>query len=197
MRDSQKIMELAKQNNGIITTAMVVEAGISRGTLKYLSDTDRLVKASRGVYTLPEALEDEFVNVQSRFKRGIFSLETALFLCDLTDRTPGRFHMVFPATYNLSGPKNEEIICSGSKEPLYSLGITDLKTPGGNTVRGYCAERSLCDVLRSRNHTDVQIIVDAFRRYTSRTEKNIPQLSEYARKLKVEERVRAYLEVLL
>ena len=75
MTDSQKLLELAEQNNGIITTAMVVEAGISRGTLKYLSDTGGLEKASRGVYTLPEVREDEFVNVQSRFKRGIFSLE--------------------------------------------------------------------------------------------------------------------------
>ena len=197
MTDSQKLLELTKQNNGMITTAMVVEAGISRGTLKYLSDTGGLEKTSRGVYTLPGVWEDEFVNVQSRFKRGIFSLETALFLCDLTARTPRRFHMVFPATYNLSGPKQEEIICSGSKEPLYSLGVADLKTPGGNIVKGYCAERSLCDVLRPRNHTDVQIITDAFKRYTSRKEKNIPLLSEYAHKLRVEERLRAYLEVLL
>lgn len=197
MTDSQKLLKLAKQNNGMITTAMVVRAGISRGTLKYLSDTGGLEKASRGVYTLPGVWDDEFVNVQSRFKRGVFSLETALFLCDLTDRTPIRLHMVFPATYNLSGPKREEIICSGSKEPLYSLGVTDLKTPGGNTVRGYCAERSLCDVLRPRNHTDVQIITDAFKRYTSRKGKNIPLLSEYAHKLRVKERLRAYLEVLL
>lgn len=197
MTDSQKLLELAKQNNGILTTAMVARAGISRGTLKYLSDTGELEKASRGVYTLPEVWEDEFVNIQSRFKRGIFSLETALFLCDLTDRTPGRFHMAFPATYNLSGPKQEGILCSGAKEPLYSLGVSDLKTPGGNRVRSYCAERSLCDILRSRNHTDIQIITNAFKAYASRKEKNIPLLSEYARKLRVEERLRSYLEVLL
>ena len=197
MTDSQKLLELAKQNNGIITTAMVARAGISRGTLKYLSDKGGLVRASRGVYTLPEVWEDEFVNIQNRFKRGIFSLETALFLCDLTDRTPRRFHMVFPATYNLSGPKQEDVICSGSKEPLYSLGVTDLKTPGGNIVRGYCAERSLCDVLRPRNHTDIQVVTDAFKTYASRKEKNIPLLSEYAHKLRVEERLRSYLEVLL
>ncbi|MBQ9813250.1 MAG: type IV toxin-antitoxin system AbiEi family antitoxin domain-containing protein [Thermoguttaceae bacterium] len=197
MTNSQKILELAKQNNGIITTAMVVKAGFSRGALKYLSDAGGLEKASRGVYTLPEAWEDEFVNIQSRFKRGVFALETALFLCDLTDRTPGRFHMVFPATYNLSGPKREGIVCSGSKEPLYSLGISELKTPCGVIVRGYCAERSLCDVLRARNHTDVQIVTDAFKRYVSRKPKNIPLLSEYARRLRVEERLRAYLEALL
>ena len=105
--------------------------------------------------------------------------------------------MVFPATYNLSGPKQEDIICSGSKEPLYSLGVTDLKTPGGNIVRGYCAERSLCDILRPRNHTDVQVVTDAFKIYASRKERNIPLLSEYAHKLRVEERLRSYLEVLL
>ena len=197
MTDSQRIIELAKLNNGIITTAMVVEAGISRGTLKYLSDNGGLERVSRGVYTLPEVWEDEFVNIQSRFKRGIFSLETALFLCDLTDRTPSKFYMVFPATYNLSGPKQERIVCSGSKEPWYNLGVIDLKTPGGNSVKGYCAERSLCDVLRPRNHTDVQIVTDAFKKYVSRKEKNIPLLSEYAKKLRVEERLRAYLEVLL
>lgn len=197
MKDSQKILELAKSNNGIVTTAMVVEAGISRGTLKYLLDIGSLEKASRGVYTLPGVWEDEFVNIQSRFKRGIYSLETALFLCDLTDRTPRKFHMAFPATYNLTGPKREEIFCSGSKEPLYSLGVVFLKTPGGNTVRGYCAERSLCDILRPRNHTDIQVVTGAFKTYVSRKERNIPLLSHYAHVLRVEDKLQAYLEVLL
>ena len=197
MTDSKQILELAKLNNGVITTAMVVNAGFSRGSLKYLSDTGSLERATRGVYTLPEVWEDEFVNIQSRYKRGIYSLNTALFLCDLTDRTPAKFHMVFPATYNLSNPKQEGIICSGSKEPLYSLGVTDLITPGGNKVRCYSAERTLCDILKPRNHTDVQVVADAYKRYAARKEKNIPLLSEYARTLKVEQKLRSYLEVLL
>ena len=197
MLNYEKILELAKENNGIVTTSMVVREGVSRGILKYLSDSGALEKTSRGVYMLPDAWEDEFVNVSSRYKRGIFSLETALYLCDLTDRTPNRFHMTFPATYNLTGPKNEGIICSGSKEPYYSLGVATLKTPGGNEVRGYCAERSLCDVLNPRNHTDIQIISDAYKKYVLRKDRNIPLLSEYARKLHVEEKLRTYLEVLL
>lgn len=197
MNDSKQILELAKQNNGVITTAMVVNAGFSRGSLKYLSDSGSLERASRGVYKLPEVWEDEFVNVQSRYKRGIYTLDTALFLCDLTDRTPARFYMVFPSTYNLSNPKQDGIICSGSKEPLYSLGVTEMTTPRGNVVRSYCAERTLCDILKPRNRTDVQVVTDAFKRYATRKDKNIPLLSEYARALKVEEKLRSYLEVLL
>ena len=52
MTDSQKLLELAKQNNGIITTAMVARARISRGTLKYLSDTGRLKEMVIGEYPL-------------------------------------------------------------------------------------------------------------------------------------------------
>lgn len=197
MNHSLEILNLAKKNNGVITTAMVVAAGFSRGSLKYLADNGRLERASRGVYTLPEVWEDEFVNLQSRYKRGIFSLDTALFLCDLTDRTPGKYYMTFPSTYNLSRPKDDGILCSGSKEPIYSLGVEDMLTPGGNTVRAYIAERTLCDILKTRNHTDIQVVTDAFKRYAARRKKNIPLLSEYARALKVEERLRAYLEVLL
>ena len=197
MNDSRLIMELAKQNNGVITAAMVVAAGYSRGSLKYLADKGMLEKSSRGVYTLPEVWEDEFVNLQGRYKRGVFSLGTALFLCDLSDRTPSRYHMTFPGTYNLSSPKSEGVICNGAKEPFYSTGITEVKTPGGNIVKAYNAERTLCDILRPRNHVDVQIVTDAFKRYVGRKEKNIPLLSEYAGMLKVEYRLRSYLEVLL
>lgn len=197
MTNTDRIIKMAKENHGIITTAKVVEAGLPRGSLKYLVDKGMLEKAVRGVFTLPEVWEDEFVNLQSRFKRGIFSFETALFLCDLTDRTPNRFHMTFPSTYNLTGAKEENINCSQTKEPLYSMGIVELQTPGGNWVRGYCAERTLCDILRPRNHTDIQIVSEAYKRYINRESKNIPLLSEYAGKLKVEKRLRTYLEVLL
>ena len=75
--------------------------------------------------------------------------------------------------------------------------MTALTTPAGNSVRSYSAERTLCDILKPRDHTDVQIVTDAFKHYVSRKERNIPLLSEYARKLHVEEKIRTYLEVLL
>ena len=102
MDSTTKIIELASQNNGIVTAAMISSAGISRGSLKYLADTGRLDQVSRGVYTLPEVWEDEFVSIQERYKRGVFALDTALFLHDLTDRTPHKFHMAFPYGYNTS-----------------------------------------------------------------------------------------------
>ena len=79
MNDSQLIMKLAKQNNGVITTAMVVAMGCSRGSLKYLADKGMLEKSSRGVYTLPEVWDDEFVNLQGRYNAVYFRLELLCF----------------------------------------------------------------------------------------------------------------------
>ena len=176
---------------------MITNAGISRGNLKYLADKDKLIKVSKGVYVLPNQIDDEFLNLQSRFKKGIFSLDSALYLNGLTDRTPNQFHMSFPISYNLTNPKKEGIICSSVCNNLYNIGITNIKTPSGNIVKSYNAERTLCEILKPRNKSDIQIITSAFKEYVSSKNKNIPLLSEYAKIFKVEEKIRSYLEVLL
>lgn len=197
MDNNDNIMNMAMKNNGIVTTQMVVNAGFLRGSLKHLADSGKLERVSRGVYILPSAWEDEFLNLQIRFKRGIFSCETALFLWDLTDRTPNFYHMTFPTGYNLTTAKAENIRCSQAKESIYSLGVVQLKSPNGNTVQAYNMEHTLCDLLRGHNNVDIQVISDAFKRYIQRKDKNIPLLSEYAKLMRVEKRLRGYLEVLM
>lgn len=197
MKATEEIIKMAQANKGIVTTAMVVAAGFSRGNIKYLVDKGIIEKSARGVYILPEVWDDEIFNLQNRFRRGIYSHETALFLWDLTDRTPNRYHMTFPTNYNLTGPKRENIGCVQCSNDLYDLGIKDVITPGGHMVRAYSIERTLCDILRTHSHMDIQIVAEAFKRYAVKPGKNIPVLSEYARILRIERRLRAYLEVLL
>lgn len=197
MNVSDQIMQLAKENNGVITAADISKKGILRGNLKNLVDSGKLEKTARGVYILPEIWEDEFINLQARFKKGIFSNETALFLWDLTDRTPNRYDMTFPETYNLTNAKQEGINCSTVKKEWYTEGEVQVKSPGGNIITAYSMERTLCDILRKINGVDTGVVSEAFKRYASRKDKNIPLLSEYAKKFRVEEKVRRYLEVLI
>ena len=197
MGATEEIIKMAKGNNGTVTTTMVVAAGFSRGNIKYLVDKGMIEKSSRGIYILPEVWEDEIFNLQNRFKRGIYSHETALFLWDLTDRTPNRYHMTFPMNYNLTNPKKENIRCVQCKKEIYDLGIEEVTTPGGNIVRVYSVERTLCDILKTHSHVDIQVVTEAFKRYAANSNKNIPVLSEYAKLLKVETKLRSYLEVLL
>ncbi len=197
MTNAERILEILKKNNGVITTSEVTASGISRGSLKHLVDTGVLERASRGVYQLADVWDDEMYHLQVRYKKGIFSGETALYLHDLTDRTPSRFQMTFPNGYNLTNVKKENIRCNRVIKKLYDMGVVEIKTPAGNIVRTYNMERTLCDILRTQSNADIQIVSDAFKRYARRNDKNIPLLSKYAKELRVETKLRSYLEVLL
>ena len=197
MKNAELIMRMAKENNGVITSAKVTESGLSRGTLKYLTDIGKLERSARGVYILPEVWGDEIYNLQVQFKRGIFSGETALFLNDLTDRTPNNYQMTFPIGYNVTSLKNENVKAVRAAKKLYELGIITVLTPGGNPVKAYNKEKTLCDILRGRSNTDIQIVSDAFKQYVRSENINIPLLSEYAKILRVEKKLRSYLEVLI
>lgn len=191
------ILSIAKNNNGIITTKMLSDRGIHREFIRQMVDNGSLEYSSRGVYILPDRFEDEMFDLQNRYKKGIFCDETVLFLCDFTDRTPNKYCMTFPTNYNTTSPKKSNVKCFQSKKGIYNSGIVDYKTPNGNIVKGYCIEKTLCDILIPRHNADIQIVSDAFKRYSKSKNKNIPLLSEYGKLLKVENKLRSYMEVLL
>lgn len=197
MNYGEQILALANDNNGVVTTTQVTKADIPREYLRILVHKGLLEHSARGVYIIPSIFDDEMFNLQVRFKRGIFSHETALFLLDLTDRTPIHYSMTFPLGYNTTSVSLDNVKHYRVKKDLYELGIITAKSPSGNAVRLYNAERTLCDILKGRSNTDIQIVTDAFKRYAGLYQKNIPLLSNYAKLLRVENKLRSYLEVLL
>jgi hypothetical protein len=156
-----------------------------------------LVRSERGIYTVPTIFDDELFNLQNRYKRGIFSHETSLFLLDLSDRAPLKYSMTFPLSYNTGSLKKRNVKYFRVKESLYDIGIIEFKSPSGNRILIYNSERSLCDILKGRSKTDIQIITDAFKRYIKSKNRNIPLLSRYAKMFRVYKKIKPYLEVLL
>jgi predicted transcriptional regulator of viral defense system len=196
MKNSEKILKAAELNGGTITTEEVNGLNIHRAILRTMVEKGLLDHSARGVYVLPSKLDDEFYNLQVRFKKGVFSNVSALYLLGFTDRTPFKFDMTFPASYNTSSIK-DEIIAHRVKKELYEHGIVSVKTPSGNEVNAYCIEHTLCDILQVRYAIDIQVITDAFKRYSKYKNKNLPLLSEFAKMSRVETKVRRYLEVLI
>ena len=196
MGNLKDILKIARKNNGIVTSAEVTDMGIPRIYLSQLVKSGELQKVDRGIYALPEAWEDEFYVLQTRYPAGIFSHESALFLLSFTDRTPSVLTMTFPYGYHAQTLKGKIIIKKANRE-FYELGVEEILSPNGHTVRAYSIERTLCDILRGRNAIDIEQNLPAIKKYTNSSEKNIPMLIEYAEKLRVLNKLRKYLEVLL
>ena len=179
-----------------ITSKQVTAKGIERNVLKTLVDMGELYRVSRGVYARSDTWEDELYLLQNKYKKGIYSHDTALYLLGYSDRTPAKYIMTFPQGYNSPSLKQECVVVKRALMDYYSFGIIELSSPCGNTIHLYNLERTLCDILRGRG-SDIQIIIPAMRRYISSQAKDINKLMQYAEQLHVRSKVLRYLEVLL
>ena len=171
------------QENLVITNKEAEELGYSRHNLSELTKSGQLERLRPGLYQLKGKVIDDFVLISSNSKRTIFSHQTALYLHDLSDRTPSVFHISVPQGYNASHIKKryEDLQVHYVKKDLYELGTTEIKSPQGNLVPVYDVERTICDIIIDREKIDKQIFTEAIKRYFKSPNKNLRRLIKYSR----------------
>jgi hypothetical protein len=84
-----------------------------------------------------------------------------------------------------------------SKRELYDLGVITMDSPAGFPVKVYDKERTICDIVRDKPNMDLQVFVGALKGYVGRKDKDLSKLMEYAKALRVDSKIRDYMEVLL
>ena len=191
-----KLRETALKQGGTITAAQARALGCSRASLAGWAARGRLERVAHGVYLLPEGMEDEFV-LSLRSSRLVFSHETALFLNGLAERTPARHAATFPRSAVPREGVRDALRCHYVARELLDLGRTVRRTSFGNEVPCYDAERTICDLVRSRNKMDEETFLAGLRLYAGRPDKDLGRLDAYARRLRVSRAVARFLEVLL
>jgi predicted transcriptional regulator of viral defense system len=192
-----ELKNIIADHGGVLRTAEANSAGITRTRLANLASDGVLERIARGQYILPDTIPDELYIWQKRMGAIIYSHETALFLHDMAERTPALHSITLPSTTKLSATFPAEYKVYYIKPKLHELGVTEVSSKFGHMVRTYDVERTICDILRSRNRIDNQTVAAAMKNYASRNDKNISRLGEYAEVFKVTKILRGYLEVLL
>lgn len=187
------------QENLVITNKEAEELGYTRHNLSELTKSGQLERLWPGLYQLKGKVIDDFVLISSNSNRIIFSHQTALYLHDLSDRTPNVFHISLPQGYNASHIKNryKDSQVHYVKKDLYELGKTEIKSPQGNLIPVYDIDRTICDIIIDREKIDKQIFTEVIKRYFKSQNKNLRRLIKYSRLFKIEDEVRKYVDVLL
>ena len=195
---NKEIIEFASEHNGVITSRDVTHIGIPRVYLTRMVESGELKRVQLGIYVLPDTILDEFAEIHYRCPKAVFSHGTALFLHDLSDRTPLKYTVTLPSSYNathLSNVENLEI--KKSIPVIYAAGITTIASPNGFIVPVYNIEKTICDVVRNKDNMDYQVVTDALKLFSKRPVKNLTRLMQYAKLLRIESVIRTYFEVLL
>lgn len=193
MCNKEKIIEFLKHNNGYITTADFLNLNISKPLIQNYLDEGIIEKVSHGLYMDSKLFEDEYYILQKKYPSAIFSHNTALHILNLTNRAPLEIDITVPREKNVRGNYSVHRV----SENYYNVGIIERKSPYGNLVKVYNAERCICDMLRSEGEFDLELQNRVLFYYFKSNDKDIDRLLEYAKIFNIYEKVNTIVEVMM
>lgn len=186
------------RNHNYITPEIAEKSGISKFKFyKYVRENG-LEKVHRGIYSSADDWVDELYILHQRCQNAVFSHDEAFYYHGLTDREPLIHTLTIYSGYN-----SHRLTADGTckvytvKKELLDVGKTIVTDNCGNLIPMYDLERTICDMMRSRNSIEAQDFNSVLKTYVSRKDKNLNRLMEYAKLFRVDNVTRRYLEVLL
>ncbi len=192
-----KTPEEIVDDSGILLTKNAIEAGISKHALYNFIRDNGFEKAAHGVYASPETWEDENYILSLRCPQGVLSHDEALYYHGLTDREPLQKTITIYTGYGTSRMVADGIKVFTVKKELLDIGKEIVKTSYGHDIPLYNRERTICDLIRSRNRFEIQDFQTALKTYIMGKNKNLNRLMEYAKLFHVDKKIKEYMEVLL
>ena len=193
------IRRLFKEHNNVMTTAELSNNKIYYADIQNLLRDGKIEKVRRGYYHYIEDFSGSEVSIINRlFPDAVLCMETALFYYGYSDRNP--------AEWNIAIDKNTSRYRTKIDYPFikdYRLDSAIIKlgesqgTIDGECVRIYDRERTICDVLHNMSKMDKEIFNKAITSYVNDSKKNIPNLLEYAKVLRVSKKVKDLIGVWL
>ncbi len=193
----EKLEKLIQKQHGTVLSADLDLYEIPRTYLQMMVADGKLERVDRGIYVSTDAIVDEMYSMQTKYPKLIYSHETALYLHGLSDRTPFEYSASVPSGYKVVGSMAERFKIYYIKKELHELGVETVQSSHGNPIKTYNIERTICDLIRSRNRIDVQILNEALKRFVKLKSADLSMLMDYAKKLRIDAVLKNYLEVLL
>ncbi len=193
MNKKNELIEMAKKNNNMLFVSDLEKNNIHRQYLKQLADEGIFVRVAKGIYSLENSEINEFYITGKQYKSGIFSHATALYFYQLTDRAPFSFDLTFVNNVRIN---NDFIKSHYVKKENHLLGQIELEIQKGLFIKIYNLERTICDIIKDKNKLDIQIFNDMMKELPKLKNINFNLLHEYSKILRIEKKVREYMEVL-
>ncbi len=185
--------------NFTMTTAQLNKEKLYYRDIQRMLDEGLIEKIKRGYYHWIEDYgTSEVALINSLFPDAVLCMETALFYYKYNDRNPAEWNITVDKNTSRRRTKIDYPFVKAYRvEPaLLSLGETNGIIEFTN-VRIYDRDRTVCDVLRNMSKMDKEIFNKAIQNYVKDPQKNIPNLMEYAKALRVQKKVNDLIGVWL
>ena len=183
---------------GLMRTGELRKLGFHSRKIAGLVDKGVLAKIKTGVYEMGSEVVPDEIMLMKLFPTAVIYLESALLHYGYTDRIPTTWQIavdknIAKSQFRISYPPVTPFYLDGR---YIDIGKTEYEMKG-TLIRIYDKERTVCDTLRYANKLDSEVFNTAIQRYVKDREKNISRLMEYAKNLRVTNKVKTYFGVWL
>ena len=178
------IGEIAKKSD-------FISAGLKDQDIYALCKQGYIERVKRGYYK--QAMGDEpkeELMLSKLMTHGVVCVESALFYYGYSDFVPREWSIAVPRSYSRT------VKAYYVQNPVYHLGETT-GVFNGVTLPVYDRERTICDCFKYRTKLDNEIFNKAVNAYAADGEKNLSNLSRYAKEMGVYKKMMSVMEVLL
>lgn len=199
MRPLNEIKSLFENNNWMLRTSELYAERIFYSDIQKLISDGIIEKVRYGYFQWhDEEIQSEAATVTRLFPDAVFCMDTALFYYRYSDRTPLAWHLSVSkdsgkSRFRLDYPFLKPYFIEPS---LLKIGMTT-GDMDGIAIPIYDKERTICDCLRYSGKMDKELFRKAVRSYVEDPKKDIQRLMEYAKKLRVTQKVKTLIGVWL
>jgi predicted transcriptional regulator of viral defense system len=198
MISMNKLNDELIKHGGIMKTSELKAVGLNSRQILRLVEENTISKIKTGFYEIAGMSIPDEVLIAKLFPTAVVYLESALMYYGYTDRIPAAWQIAVDK--NISKPQlkiSYPPIMPFFLDNKYIETGLDLFEVNGVKIRIYDKERTICDVLRYANKLDREVFNSAIQRYVKDKDRNIKRLMEYAKKMRVTQKVKTYVGVWL
>lgn len=190
----KQIEQYLEKSGGIITASYCRSNKIPTIYLSRLVREGYLQRAAEGLYISEEGMYDDYYYFQYRFRKAVFSYETALHLLGVTDKIPEDMDVTVYYSYKFNQVPTTVNIHYVNKG-IHGLGVVEARTMFNNPVRVNSYERTLCDFIAHKDKMDSEVYVKLIRSYSKYEKRDIHALYEIATRMGLDREVKELMEM--
>ena len=199
MTKLEQIQAVLAQAGGIARTSDFVAAGITKPELGAFCKAGVLERIRQGYYQRAGDYSiSEAQYLRALLPEGIVCVESALFHYGYSDFAPRVWTLAVPRSISLTKLKLDVVPIRAYyiQNELHEIGKTTAPFDG-TELAVYDRERTICDCFKYRTKLDSETFSKAINAYVADNEKNLGNLSRYAKELGLYKRVMDLMEVML
>ena len=153
-----------------------------------------LYRVRPGVFAEASALANTMLDMDIIVPGGILCTYSAWEHYELTTQIPPAYCVAIPRKRKIVLPDFPPISLYYWSDHLLEFGITK-ESVHGHLVHVTDLERSVCDAIKYRNKIGLDVCAEILKTYLRRSDRDIPKLTGYAKKLRIMATLKKYLEI--